>query len=178
MPSRFFFGLRLLWFIKCQLKQVNGLWAVHLCCRNSGHWSTRNSFRYLRIEARKKIVTRSPTKNATQKQMTKTPTCNGRAFLSVAEKSQLIYYLKKRQSPENSLQPPQTTCCFGNVKNQTRAHHNIDKPWRFMGRSCIPLVKGSHVTWSLKNWESADQNKQNESKINITASYHTKSTII
>ena len=32
---------------KCQLKQVKGLCCWHLCCRNRGHCSTRNSFRYL-----------------------------------------------------------------------------------------------------------------------------------
>ena len=32
---------------KCQLKQVKGRCCWHLCCRNRGHCSTRNSFRYL-----------------------------------------------------------------------------------------------------------------------------------
>ena len=43
-------GLLLRWFWKCQLKQVNGRCCWHLCWRKSGHWSTRNSFKYLKNE--------------------------------------------------------------------------------------------------------------------------------
>ena len=48
MPSRRRTGLRLLWFWKCQWKQVKGRCCWHLCCKNKGHWSTRNSLRYLK----------------------------------------------------------------------------------------------------------------------------------
>ena len=38
--------------MKCQLKQVNGLCWLHLCCRKALHCSTLNSFRYLEVDER------------------------------------------------------------------------------------------------------------------------------
>lgn len=49
--SLFLTGLRLRWFIKCQLKHVKGRCCVHLRCIKRGHCSTRNSFKYLECES-------------------------------------------------------------------------------------------------------------------------------
>lgn len=51
MRSLFLTGLRLRWFIKCQLKHVKGRCCVHLRCIKRGHCSTRNSFKYLECES-------------------------------------------------------------------------------------------------------------------------------
>lgn len=131
--------------MKCQWKQVKGLWAVHLCCRNSGHCSTRNSFRYLDDSKGKKIMTTRKNVRKTKK-ITNTPTCNGKASPAVFEKGQLIYFRKKWWYWKKSLQDQRTTCCFGDVrKPNARAsqHRQTSASWELL----VWLVKIYHVIY-------------------------------